>query len=239
MFNIKWGIISGVVAFILAFAVSLLLGHSGISIAILRAFLFAVVFFALGIGVWALINSFLPELLSPGAASDAVSNVFSAESPGSRVNITLGDTSGIAVPGTNQEAHSIDEVGNIADLVSGVINPAADARKARDIDQSPVSGYTDEIGDFAPVPGSPVLSGGKGDFFMDFSGFMPGSSGLSELDSLSDSPSGSGESGQVNQAELTERKVAGNKPMAFEGDFSPKEIAAGIRTVLEKDKKKG
>jgi hypothetical protein len=38
-------------------------------------------------------------------------------------------------------------------------------------------------------------------------------------------------------AAAPERKPVGNKPEKFEGDFSPKEIAAGIRTILEKDDK--
>jgi hypothetical protein len=88
-----------------------------------------------------------------------------------------------------------------------------------------------------------------GEFSMDFSAFVPGgldggdgseSDGEADesdsgLDSFSFFPDGAS-SGTLDEPP-PERKVSRNKPMKLEGDFNAKEIAAGLRTVLEKDKK--
>jgi hypothetical protein len=260
MFNAKWGFICGGVAFLLAFIISLLLGHTNLLVALIRAACFAALFFGLGAGLWAVINIFIPELLS--AQGDAVGNVFSGKSTGSRVNITLDDTPEAAVPGAMPGiggAMNDEEVGDFNDLISRSINPG------RDIDQDDAIGYTapEEAGEgFTPSfdnLGSGLGSGlddslgdssdsdvkidGLGDFSMDFGAFVPeGGAGASSdpfMDSFSFLP-GSGDSAGTEKTPSAEpqRKVASGKPAAeLQGDFDPKEIAAGIRTVMEKDKK--
>ena len=234
MLNLKWGFFSGLAAFVLAFAISLLFGRADLLIAALRALGFAALFFFLGTGAWVLINSYIPELLFPESNKNPVGDIFSGETPGSRVNITLGDTSGAALPDQHGDEHSINDVENIADLVSGKFKPAP-----RHIDQESANDYNGEAGEFAPDPeGFPETSGG-GDL-VNFSSFFSGSNELADFGVSSDSFSlDSGDNGTEETGDpfLPERKVSGNKPSEFEGDFSPKDIASGIRTVLEGDKK--
>ena len=232
MFKIKWGLFPAIAAFVLALATSLLLGHAGLFAALLRALLFAALFFALGTGAWILINSYIPELLFNDNGSSPASDPFSPGTSGNRVNITLGDTSGAALPGQDGDEHGLNDVEDIDDLVSGRFIPPP-----RHIDQKNTDSYNDAAGEFAPGPENNTTAGND-DFFMNFSSFIPGSSGeVEELESALDSfPSVSGDSGEGDDAPLPERKVSGNKPVKFEGDFNPKEIAAGIRTVLERDK---
>ena len=233
MINTKWGIVAAGVGFVLAFVFSLLLGHAGLLTAFLRGLGFAALFFILGAGAWALINAFIPELLFTDTGGRA-EETFPGATTGSRVNITVGDTSGAAVPERSGGAHSDSEVENFDDLVSGKIKP-----RQRDIDENPVNGYNEATGEFASVPDTAIGStGSDDDFSMNFGSFFSGS-GIEGLESLGDSfglSPGGGDSAPATET-LPERKTTGNKPTPFEGDFNPKEIAAGIRTVLEKDKR--
>lgn len=254
MLNIRWGIIAGIAALVLAFATSLLSGHVSLLVAALRSLGFAVLFFALGTGIWAIINTFIPELLIPGEQSSPTANVFSGESSGRRVNITLGEVSDAALPGQDSEAHSVNEVENIGDLVSGKFKPAA-----RHIDQKSANSYNEPAGEFIPM--QDIASGGDGGFSMNLDGFSPGGGEMGMLEPLSntedfsftpadssafsfggDSAFGDGmfsddsPLGGSGEPSPPQRKASGNKPVEFEGDFNPKEIAAGIRTVLDKDK---
>jgi len=258
MFNIKWGIILGGVAFFIAFAFSLILGNVLLLTALIRALIFAAFFFALGTAAWVLINSFIPELLFPETREEEP-NVFFADTSGSKVNIVLGDTSGAALP--DPDASVLDEVGNISDLISGKIKLAE-----RDVDQKRPGGYTgngkkDDFAatEFGPGDFSNGLSGGESagtealpSYFQPFAGGVPGdalgdaSVSLGDLSGFNGGdPFSAGESdvfgadtpSDTPAPELPERKVSGNRSQAMEGDFNPKEIASGIRTVLEKDKK--
>jgi len=253
MFNAKWGIICGGAAFVLAFITSLLLGHTGLSAALLRGGGFAALFFGMGAGIRVLINIFIPELLA--AQNDDVGNVFSKKATGARVNITLDDSDTVfsaALPNTGVEAEGADEVGDFKDLFSRPAN------SRRDIDQNPLTGYTDkrEEEDFAPEFDGSLdaslggtlensLNGvkveGLGDFSMDFGAFAPegGKGGASSLmDPFSFMPgSGDSVSAEETPAAAPQRSSSSSKTAELQGDFNPKDIAAGIRTVLEKDKK--
>jgi hypothetical protein len=289
------------------------------STALLRALIFAVTFFALGTGIWILISSFIPELLAGGGGREDTADIFTSEAPGSRVNITVGNTSGAALPDTG-----VDEVGNISDLISGKIKPAAMPSAMpfeKDMDQMRPSGYTGGGGGSGPAGGladvfsssdsgsggfspdfsaftgggfadtgdfsgsSPSPSNGKADgkdadsgVFGDFGGFTGGlaeddsaegpAGGLAEDGKASASASLGGFTGKASgsddifddddifssasiyssggtfgsdsppaEDDTPERKISGNKAQEFEGDFNPKEIASGIRTVLDRDKK--
>ena len=253
MGNFKWGLIGGILAFVLSFGLGLISG-AVFFYAIIRALIFGAVFFGLGAGIYFVINSYFPELLFPessgGASPEA--NLFGAE-PGSRVNISVGDTSGAALPG----AAGQDDVENLSDLISGSIDPAADSRAAREnaagqgMDQNAEHRYTYEGGPssdggnqyHAGLTGGGDSGGLPGDF-----GEAPlGSDALGGLPDL-DTMAGSFLSGTEDlfsatppptesyQTSVPERKPSGNKAREFEGDFNPKEIAAGTRTVLSKDK---
>jgi len=255
--NIKWGIFPAVAALLLAFATSIIFGHAGFGTALLRGLVFAALFFVLGAGVWALINAYIPELLFP-ESNDAAINVFGNEASselqgsdsqlyGSHINITLGDSGtpgsgepiGAALPDSSEG--NPDEVGNISDLVSGAINPAEEAKKQRGLDGIGENSYTALGEDATPSSSNlvePKFSEESNGFTMNFDSFTTGG-GSSSLDPFGDSfslPANSG--GTANKEEaLPERKFIENTPKTLEGDFNPKDIALGIRTVLENDKK--
>jgi len=267
--NVKWGVYAAAVAFVLAFTTSIVLGQASFGAAILRGLAFAGLFFVLGTGAWTLINNYMPELLFPEAANDAAVNVFGSEttsldnpdsqSYGSRVNITLGegaplrDAADAALPDGNGPGS--EEVGNIADLVSGAVDPAEEAKRQRGLDGITGTGYNDEDGSVTPslpdfgesesmsgfTEPAPAASDGGGGFNMNFDSFALGGGGLEPFgDSFSLAPNSGASAGAAVKEEdvfVPERKVTGNKPMALEGDFNPKDIALGIRTVLETDKR--
>jgi hypothetical protein len=249
--QVKWGIYAGIAALLLAFIISILIGHAGFTVSILRGLGFALLFFILGTGAWTLINTFMPELLFP-EANDAAANIFGSESSGSQspdsqsygsyVNITLGDKSEAALP--DSSGQDSDEIGNIADLVSGAINPAEEAKQQRGLDETSKNDYTNSGEDTTPslngfMDGLAEPASDSGSFSMNFDNLALGG-GLTGEEPFGDSFSIPGDSGGTSKEEvfsLPERKVTGNKPMALEGDFNPKDLAAGIRTVLETDKK--
>ncbi|MCL1930658.1 MAG: hypothetical protein FWF55_02495, partial [Treponema sp.] len=100
MFNIKWGGVAAGAAFVLALTLSLLLGQTNLLIALLRALVFAALFFGLGTAAWMLINSFIPELLTSGGGGggNIAANLFATDNSGSRVNITVDDDESAALP---------------------------------------------------------------------------------------------------------------------------------------------
>jgi len=262
--NVKWGVYAAGVALVLAFTTSLALGQASFGVAFLRGLAFAGLFFVLGTGAWTLINNYMPELLFPEANNNASVDVFGSgnsglegsdsQAYGSRVNITLGEGSEAALPDGN--GSNSDEVGNIADLVSGAIDPAEEAKRQRGLDGINESGYTGmggetapSLGDFAEPasfggfaePAPPAANNDSGGFNMNFDSFAMGSGG-GGLEPFGDSfslpsASGTGAAAKEDDVFVPERKVTGNKPMALEGDFNPKDIALGIRTVLETDKR--
>ncbi|MDR0290405.1 MAG: hypothetical protein LBI06_05660 [Treponema sp.] len=228
--NIKWGIISGAIAAVIAFLASLAIGHTSVLVAFLRALCFLAAFFALGTGMRLLINAFIPELLAAAARNDDIAGqVFSVDGPGSQVNITVDDNLSPAMPSMGGGIGG-EEVGDFSDLPSG--------GSVKDVDQSYENGYNS--GEDFPPGFDNGQSDGMGDFSMDFGGLTSGSSAGGEAESSDSSEDSfsffSGDDAPA-AAEAPERKASGNKTQQLEGDFNAKDIAAGIRTVLEKDKK--
>jgi hypothetical protein len=287
MFNMKWGIMAGAAALLLSLIVGIASG-TGFATAIVRAALFGGAFFGIGLGAYKLINSFIPELLfSDGNSTGAEPSGFSAPAPGARVNITLGDTSGAALPDPHDDSENSDEVGNIADLVSGAVKSAKKKAPVNlpplGIDQKLQAGYTEKGGgtvdsepftgggldigaglaggDTGSVAGSSVAGNAHGsadivtgaeagggtaaDFGKpDSAGGLDSDSGIGSLPDL-DGMAGSFTAGAAMpepehnsfDSSVLDRKSTGSKaPKGFDSDFNPKEIAAGLRTVLSKDK---
>jgi len=259
MFNIKWGAVSAGAAFVLALALSLILGQTNLLHALLRGLVFAGLFFGLGMATWSLIKAFIPDLLSPsGMKGDIAASLFSPGTTGSRVDITVDDVQNPALP--EQENGTSADVGEFNELF---FNKSASTEDNQDIDQISPTVYTEGeetepfaagTDEFASAFNDDNLreEEGTGGFSMDFSAFIPGGLGGdnaaeesessedldSDLDSFSffsDSPGGG--STKSEESTVPERRVSRNKPMKLEGDFNAKEIAAGLRTVLEKDKK--
>jgi hypothetical protein len=200
----------GGVGMVLSMIVGFISG-TGFAHVMLRALVFAAVFFGLGIGVWLLITNYLPELLFPEDGKNE---------PGSRINIVLDDDK--TPPDMYRNMDGGEEVGDIGDLLNGTFKPPPDSDSVAElqgIDQMPEDGYTENTSQGGQVSADspdrlPDLELVTGPLF-------GGDDGKPE-----------GQGGQFEP----ERRPAGNKPQALQGDFHPKEIAAGIRTILNEDK---
>ena len=257
MINFRWGFLAGMAALVL----SIVLGvSSGVNILhiILRALIFTVVFFGFGTGIWILINNFLPELLS---SDDVPEESDVPERPGSRVNITLDNNKGFAVPEMYRNSGDPEEVGNIGDLLSGTFrsSSAASAKpepSASGMDLNGEDSYTYEgrgglgsltqdssgLQDAAPlsIANFDMSSFTAPVFTPSFGDDSAGLGGLPDLDAMAGSFL-SGSEGNPDLASSLEsagpvRDSMGNKPQPLKGDFNPKELAQGIRTVLNKEK---
>jgi len=267
MFNVKWAVFPAGGAFLLAFLVNIF-GPGDVPRALLHAFIFGVLFFGMGCGAWALINTFIPDLLIHEPQRDVGGGIFQTdfskeappETPATpKVSITVGDSADAALPG---DSYGLEGIGNIADLVarppenagSGIeaetpagelpemgAFPEAPTGKVGDIDQSPVNSYTSDLGDFSftsdDTEGSDtsLAESGLGDFSSFFDGLTAGDT----EDSMGDlfQALSSGRAAGSEEVAPVERKTTGNKSVEMQGDFSPKEIAVGIRTVLAKEKR--
>lgn len=245
MFNIKWGVIAAAAALLLSLLVGSL-NHVALSSLVARAGIFALVFFALGVGIRAVADRFLLDASAAEFGEDGENALYPAESPGSRVNITLDD--GGALPEAYNHTDHSDEVGNIADLLNGTVNRTAAVPSANAMDQTPQNGYTDEgaaglavpgpdkgaaqdtADKFQPVPAykGPVFTtsvSGRGDL-----------GGLADLDAMVGAFSNSEDAASSAETPAPSRSSGGKKPQGFESDFNPKELAEGIRTILVKEK---
>ncbi|MDR0444455.1 MAG: YrzE family protein [Treponema sp.] len=239
MINLRWGLIAGVGAFVISILIGVISGVNFFTI-ILRAFVFLAVFFGMGAGMYILVNSFFPELLySDGETSQNDSS----ESPGSRVNITLENTGDYAVPEFYRNSSSSTwEIGNIEDLVSGSYNAG------QGIDRNRKDDYNDEgegsqnqdqwRGGF-PDAEAFETPAERSVFSPSFGDDSDGLGGLPDLDTMAMAFSTGSEMDLNPQPQETKEAVrtpSGNKPQSLKGDFNPKELAEGIRTVLSKDK---
>ncbi|MDR2923546.1 MAG: hypothetical protein LBU85_09440 [Treponema sp.] len=249
MSNFRWGGIAGVAALVLSFGIGVL---SGVNIfhVILRALIFTVVFFGIGTGIWILINHNIPDLI---ASNDDNKEGDDTMRPGSRVNVTLDSNEGFAMPEMYRNSGNPDEVGNIGDLFSGAFRPAS-AKKETPFGGMDLGGednYTYE--ESGPGSQNPESSGfqdtphnsGAGPapapaFTPSFGDDSADWGGLPELDAMAGSFLSGGTEEPVPDVvgpkTGPERDPRGNKSQPLKGDFDPKELAQGIRTVLSKEK---
>ncbi|MDR0601233.1 MAG: hypothetical protein LBG42_02525 [Treponema sp.] len=146
MFNLRWCGIAGGGAFLLSFLVALISG-AGFPALLMRPLLFGVAFFVLAGGIWLLVNRFVPDLLSSGEEE-------AGDVPGSRVDISVGDDIRPAGGGALPSAGAEEDVGNIAELLSGgsgagSVPPGASREKSPGLDQNGEGGYTERERDAA------------------------------------------------------------------------------------------
>jgi hypothetical protein len=242
--------LAGLAALVLSFGTGVLSG-ANIFHVILRALIFAVVFFGIGTAIWILINNYFPELI---ASDDDSKDPDASMPPGSRVNITLDNDKGFAMPEMYRNSGAPDEVGNIGDLFSGAFRPAPAKRETPfgGMDLGGEDNYTYEgsglssqnqessgFQDAAPHnsgSGSSVAPG----FTPNFGGDSVEWGGLPDLDAMAGSFLSGGTEEPIPDVAGPktgpERDPRGNKPQPLKGDFDPKELAQGIRTVLSKEK---
>jgi len=209
--------VSGIAAGI-AFVLSLLIGilsGAGFPYLLLRALVFACVFFALsGLGFWA-VSRFLPELLSESGGGTDVGDDFDISVPGSRVDISVGSSVEGAFPEDASDA--VDDIaGRPSTVKKQPISP---------LDQNEDSGYTEERG-FDSLAAS--------EFSQDVS-----TEALPDMGSLSeDSDDDEEDLGMDSFDPPPEqaRRSSSKKP-AIAGDFDAKDLARAIQTVLKKEEK--
>ena len=217
MFNPRISSIVAAVAFLLSLLIGLISGSSFPTL-VIRPVVFAVFFFIFsGLGYF-LILRFLPELLeSGGGAPELVL-------PGSRIDIT--EDAPIAPSVSFARPDETDkELGDISELInSGLRAPEAfsETQAAPTMDQTEETVYND-----INVSGS--LSGDEDSF-----------DALPDLESLVGTflPSSGEKEEEIQEyssSEPVKRPTSGNKAQKMDADFHPKELAAGIRTVLNKD----
>ncbi|MDR0315934.1 MAG: hypothetical protein LBH97_03435 [Treponema sp.] len=227
MGNIRWGLIAGVIAFILSLVLGLVSGVNFTYI-IVRALIFTAVFFGLGAGACALINNFIPELL---VLNDNDASLPQGIFPGSgsQIDITLGDASDAGLPGAYEGLPEGSEAGNFSgpDTGSG----------GQGLDLEGSGGYNEGgAGIGAETQAGDSFGGG----FTVESGDGASDGEMGELPDLGDMGGFLGDSyenrSETGTSYMPERMPASDKTYELEGDFNPKEIALGIRTVLSKDK---
>ena len=256
MSNIKWGIIAGGAALVLSLLTGIFSGAAFL-IALLRAGAFMAVFFVFGLGCSFVIRKYLPELLHSGSSAEGGADSRWSRETGSRVNITLGD--GGALPNDS------DEVGDISVLLrSG--NPAgeaalnAPAAYGQGIDQAAQDNYTngggavlEELDALDQGSGEGALGGAEdpgpsaspgGQAFTVTVGEGDDLETLPDLDAMAgafltdaDKESPAEQPAASFEPSMPAKISGGAKAQQLDGDFDPKELAAGIRTVLEKAKK--
>jgi len=262
VFNYRWGLIPAIFALLVSVMLGVISGTSMNHI-ILRALVFAVVFFGLGVGMWFVVNSYFPELLaadSDNALQDSL------EKTGSRVNITIDSAGEYAVPELYKTADSPDELGNIEDLVSGAFKVRSESvdrnqeesynerrvqsvpdhenidfqdmfQETADFDKSleekPVftPSFVDDAGGLGGLPDLDVMAMA----FSSVGGSLPIGHGGGSKGSSSGFGGVSSASNDFEETDLFSPNK-GNKPKPIKGDFNPKELAEGIRTILSKDK---
>ena len=226
MFNLK---ISGIIAGT-AFILSLLIGimsRSSFPALILRPFIFGVAFFLFTAFVSLMVGHFLPELLEERVSDPEITM------PGSRINISEETP---AVPGMvyARPDDSDEEMGDISQITSAGSKPfnsglegqnnlgRQEISSGQGMDQTEQNGYTSYEGSKS--------SSDSGDSF----------DTLPDLESLVGAfmPSSMKEDEEVQEyssSEPSKRSPIGNKAQKMDADFNPKELAAGIRTILKKE----
>ena len=220
---------------------------------IIRPVLFAVLFFILSVAIQFLVSQFLPELLEEGVPDESA-----APFPGSRINITEGDsplsaqgfTPNLSMPSFMSDESSEGSIGDISNLLekNATVRVSAGEGVPAGIDQNGQEGYnqTGEVEDLlepdvnpedfkgsnassgqAAVP-SAAPNADSVDFLPDLESmagaFMP-AAGNAESDTI-----------EYSVSTPSPRSKSGGKAPAWSGDFNAKELAAGLRTVLNKEK---
>jgi len=251
------GIIAGA-ALILSFLIGIV-SRASMPMLIIRPVLFAVIFFVVSSVVNLLIKNFVPELLESGGADEDPGNLL-----GTRIDITEGDTP-LSVNGLSQAAgtpvqkpafmgedNSEETVGDISNLLTKSSTLAAPAGGSQPgMDQNLQDDYTDtggleEVSESKPggvftgasfkEPASreaavksartPEINGA--DVLPDLDS-MAGAFLPADDDEEQDTP-------EYTAPPLSSKTSANKKAPGWASDFNAKDMAAGLRTVINKDK---
>jgi hypothetical protein len=238
MFDPKLSGIAGGIAFVLSFLVGLISGV-GFPWILIRALGFGAAFFVLAGGAYWMVTQFLPELLDRGEEEAGLD----ADSPGSRVDISVSDEEGDAGSGEPSRRDGFspekDASAGLSDLVGGgsPSNENVDPLSGNGLDQKAEDGYTREGNTAeAPVNGPPASPQGAAVPEAESSDMVDE---LPNLELMSDvfitPPVEDGGAGTIESS--PGRSAGGNKPQNLEGDFNVKEMASAIQTILKREDK--
>jgi hypothetical protein len=240
MFNVRISAIAAGIAFVVSFLLGLLSGAS-LPFLIIRPLIFGVLFFVIAAVVYFLVSHFLPELLDESGPEPL--EMDDALSPGSKINITEEEPAGAgAVAYAAPEDDSEDNLGDISDLLGGRRAAKPLEADSPGLDHYDKDGYTRSGAIPAGVSGGGNSTGSRG---VTPKPVMASDSGdlvdlLPDLDSMAKAflPN-SGEEGMDTTEYSTSdgplKRPAGGRGRKMDGDFNPKELAAGIRTILKKE----
>jgi hypothetical protein len=238
MFDVKISSIAAGLAFIVSFLLGMVSGAS-FPVLIIRPLIFAVLFFIITAIVYFLVSHFLPELLEEGG-TEAV-NPNDILTPGSRINIAEEEPvvpAAYAAPADESE----DNLGDISDLLGKGRTERPAKTDFSGLDQRGEDGYTKSEAVPVDAYNDSGSAGSKSAVTKPVvaSGAEESADILPDLDSMARAflP----DSGE-DEPDMTEYSTSGASPKRpaaggrgkMEGDFNPKELAAGIRTILKKE----
>ena len=246
MFNIRISLIISGFVFVLSFLIGLM-SRSSFPVLLLRPVFFGILFFALTTLITLLINRFLPELLEDPAAKTPELII-----PGSRIDIkedaaaAMSAISSAIPPAAAGNLYarpddSDENLGNISEAGNVSSDPGQSAEPF-----SGFSGLKDMAGLSAGMPAGPAGMDQTGKNEYNGLGNIPapdsggGFDVLPDLESLAGAfmPSAGNKEEEIQDypgIDAPKRPVSGNKPQKMDADFHPKELAAGIRTILKKE----
>jgi hypothetical protein len=244
LFDIKLGVGAAGAAFILSLLVGLVSG-AGFIIVLVRALVFAALFFGLSFGAQKLLALFVPELLGlPGAQE-----VEPDSEIGSRIDVVVGDeTEGPTIEGSvaaeapRKRAVIEDDEGEEAEEIAGFLpedgigGAAAAATDEVGLDQGSEGRYTEK----RDTDGVANTFGGKGVEPALPSGLIDDVDVLPDLDSMSDSfvsPLVEEATERSSAESFSPRLSSASRSSETGGDFDPREMAAAIQTILKRDQK--
>jgi hypothetical protein len=228
--NIKVSALASGIAFSLSFLVGIISG-AAILIVLLRALIFAVLFFVCAAGIHILLKNFLPELLESKEIAGENEDV-----SGSRVDISLGEPE----KDLSTDLFSLDETENSRGTgeFSGPAGPNFPENMG--LDQNGEDDYTKRGEPEVNSPNSGVDSHDESVFGE--AAALPSDSG--SVDALPDFGSigeGAFDSSSDETAEESADYAPAKKPSAKAksngagGDYNPKELASALQTILKRE----
>ena len=264
MINLKVSVIIAGIAFILSFLIGIISSVS-MPMLLVRPLILAAVFFILSAIIYFLARNFLPELLDMDNAGNAsgilpgsrinITEGDISDSIGGYPDAVTPELQGVSTSLSSKQvfmgaqADDSDEgLGNISDIIG--INGVSGGQEGSSIgmDHNAQDGYTvknwedrsehDFAKEFGGRTSQPEAVGGKAS-----SGHKtPVSTDvLPDLDSMAGAflPSAANaeqDSADYSIAAASKKQHSGAKSSGWSGDFNAKDMAAGLRTILRKDK---
>jgi len=271
---LRWAMIAAGAAFLISVGLGIISGVAFFHM-IIRAVIFAAVFFGLGFALRFIVNTYFAEIF---LSSNELEQSYAAEKEEAQTSMVIDTMGEYAVPELYKSPGNPDQLGNIEDLISGFFKPRAEG-----VDRMEEDGYNGKSARSAVIQrssGVPVQETiNFKDMFQDAAVFdepqgrahsetvdrpvftpslgdeSEGLGGLPDLDAMamafggSSAPSGTSSSfysGEEESAPMmmdfsepespSSQHSTGNKAQPLSGDFNPKDLAEGIRTVLSKEK---